>query len=90
MLSQSRNERIHETISQLEGLQQPTHLLKHIGEGRTIQELLEMCNNDRKLLDMWLELITSMKWVENAISEDDDNIVITEKGMDALSRYHSA
>lgn len=93
MLSQSRNnESIHESISQLEGLQQPIHILKHIGEGRMISEMLEMCNNDRELLDMWLELIISMKWAEKATSEDDDNdnIVITEKGIDALDRFYRA
>jgi hypothetical protein len=92
LLSQSRNERTHESISQLEGLQQPIHILKHIGEGRMVPEMLEMCNNDRELLEMWLEFIISMKWAENATGEDDDDdnniIVITEKGMDALYKYY--
>ena len=57
-----------------------------------MSEMLEMCSNDRELLDMWLELIISMKWAENATSEDDDddNIVITEKGIDALDRFYRA
>lgn len=37
---------------------------------------------------MWLRFIISMRWAEKATSEDDDNVVITGKGIDVLDRYY--
>jgi hypothetical protein len=77
------------SISRLEGLKQPVHILNHIYEGRALPDILRMCDGDNGMLESWLSFMTCFGWIEKVLDDGNERMfIVTEKGKDTLQRYY--
>jgi hypothetical protein len=77
------------SISRLEGLKQPVHILNYIYEGKALPDILSMCDGDNGMLESWLSFMTNFGWIEKLLDDGDEHIfIVTEKGKDTLQRYY--
>jgi hypothetical protein len=77
------------SISRLEGLKQPVHILNHIYEGKALPDILKMCDGDSGMLESWLSFMTNFKWIEKVLDDGNERMfIVTEKGKDTLQRYY--
>lgn len=77
------------SISRLEGLKQPVHILNHIYEGKALPDILKMCDEDSGMLESWLSFMTNFKWIEKVLDDGNEHMfIVTEKGKETLQRYY--
>lgn len=77
------------SISKLEGLKQPVHILNHIYEGKALPDILNMCDGDSGMLESWLSFMTNFGWIEKVLDDGNERMfIVTEKGKDTLQRYY--
>jgi hypothetical protein len=76
------------------GLRQAIFILQCIHEGKTQNELIKMCDDNKQLVDLWTELMTELKWLEKkratsepAIATTTESVALTEAGEETMKRY---
>lgn len=85
-------------IAGLSGLNKALCILTRIDEGQTTQQLIDSCDGDAKLVDIWINFMIELKWVERKPSSEkqerrlinplSSNIFqLTAAGRNALKRY---